>query len=177
MATPPTFSAGSVLTAAQMNTVGLWLVKSQAVGSGVSSVTVSSAFNADYDDYLIKWTGGTQSADTNIRLEMGSTTTGYYGSLLYGSYAGGGAQQAGNNNSPYWTWVGGGASAGATLHIELQMPYLTKETQITARVRYGTTYGQFVGTLANSTSYTDFKVTAWSGTMTGGTISVYGYRK
>jgi hypothetical protein len=41
MATPPDFSSGAVLTAAQMNSVGLWLVKTQTVGTAVSSVAVT----------------------------------------------------------------------------------------------------------------------------------------
>jgi hypothetical protein len=46
MATPPDFSSGAVLTAAQMNSVGLWLVKTQTVGTTVSSVAVTGDENA-----------------------------------------------------------------------------------------------------------------------------------
>ena len=53
MPTPPDFTAYTSLAAASLNKVGLWLVKTQAVGSGVSSVTVSSCFSADYDNYLV----------------------------------------------------------------------------------------------------------------------------
>ena len=52
MATPPTFSSGSVLTAAQMNAVGLWLVKTQTVGTAVSSVSVTDVFSSNYDNNL-----------------------------------------------------------------------------------------------------------------------------
>ena len=37
MATPPDFSSGQVLTSSAMNSVGLWLVKTQTVGTAVSS--------------------------------------------------------------------------------------------------------------------------------------------
>jgi len=37
----PVFASGDVLNASDMNGVGLWLVKTQAVGSGVASVTVT----------------------------------------------------------------------------------------------------------------------------------------
>jgi hypothetical protein len=37
--------------------------------------------------------------------------------------------------------------------------------------------GVFGGYLNDATSYTAFTITASSGTMTGGTITVYGYRK
>lgn len=154
----------------------LELVKTQTVGSAVSSVTVTNAFSATYDDYLIKWSGGTMTDNTNIYMRIGSITTGYYGSLLYGSYAGGGAQQAGNNGDPWWSWSGGGYAGGANLHVDIQAPFLSKETQITARIRYSTVYGTYTGHISNSTSCTDFNINAWSGTMTGGTIRVYGYR-
>ena len=68
MATPPTFSSGAVLTAAQMNSVGMWLVKTQTVGTAVSSVTVTGAFSADYDNYLILMSGGTGSDSASISI-------------------------------------------------------------------------------------------------------------
>ena len=49
----PVFATGDVLNASDMNAVGMWLVKSQTVGSGVSSVTVTGAFSSDYDNYRI----------------------------------------------------------------------------------------------------------------------------
>ena len=53
MATPPVFSAGAVLTAAQMNAVGLWEIKTQTIGTGVASFEVTGAFSSDYDNYKI----------------------------------------------------------------------------------------------------------------------------
>ncbi len=48
--TYPSFSAGDILTAADMNAVGLWLVKTQTVGTAVASVTVTDAFSSTYDN-------------------------------------------------------------------------------------------------------------------------------
>ena len=56
--TYPTFTNGQVLPASDLNAIGLWLVKSQTVGTGVSSVTVSNAFSADFDNYRIIYSGG-----------------------------------------------------------------------------------------------------------------------
>ena len=55
----PVFASGDVLNASDMNGVGLWLVKTQVIGTAVSSVTVTSAFTTDYDQYMITVTGGT----------------------------------------------------------------------------------------------------------------------
>ena len=52
MATPPDFSVGQVLTAAQMNAVGLWLIESKDVTSG-TLVQFDNKFTTDYDTYLL----------------------------------------------------------------------------------------------------------------------------
>jgi hypothetical protein len=172
----PDFSPGEVLTAAAMDSIGLWLVKTQTVGTGVSSVSVTGAFSADYDAYKIIWTGGTMSADTNLTMTIGNATTSYYLALVYGSFGGGSASVAGNSNTAQWSWGGGGGTDGADASVEVFNPFLTRTTQMQARVRYSSVYGNAVGHLANNTSYTSFAFAPASGTMTGGTIRVYGYR-
>lgn len=170
----PDFSPGEVLTAAAMDSVGMWLVKTQTVGTAVSSVTVTGAFSADYDNYLITVVNGTMSVDTSLTLAMGSTATGYYGSLIYSSYNTTTIAAINDNNTTKFTYAGGGNNVAA--YIEILQPYLANETQIRSRIRYSTTYGQYIGHLSNSTSYTSFVLSPFSGTMTGGTIRVYGYR-
>jgi len=62
----PSFASGEVLTAADMNAVGLWLVKTQTVGTGVPSVVVTDAFSANYDNYLVTISGIKTAAAANI---------------------------------------------------------------------------------------------------------------
>jgi hypothetical protein len=88
MATPPTFSSGTVLTAAQMNAVGLWLVKTQTIGNAVSSVAVTNAFSTDYDNYKIIISGGASSAQAFLTLQLGASATGYYYANSGVTYAG-----------------------------------------------------------------------------------------
>jgi hypothetical protein len=178
MATPPTFSAGAVLTAAQMNQLGCFLVKTQAVGSGVSSVTVTDAFSADYDSYKIVFTNGNASSVSNMALTLGATATGYYGFLMYGTPTSG-VLGAGTNNLSSWNYVGDTTASGATAVFELHNPFLSLRTQLSADYM-GTSataaFGSYRGLLNNSTSYTAFTLTPGAGTFTGGTIRVYGYR-
>jgi hypothetical protein len=174
MATPPDFTAGAVLTANQMDSVGLWLVESQAVGSGVSSITVTDAFSADYDNYLITYTGGT-SVDGNIQMRLDSATTGYFGSLVYGNYAANTVTGFGQNNGNEWSFAGGGGTYG-TCFIQVFQPFLETNTEMFARIRYATVYGTYNGHRGDNASYTDFTLIAGSGTFTGGTCRVYGYR-
>ena len=170
----PTFASGDVLNASDMNAVGLWLVKTQTVGTGVSSVTVTGAFSSTYDNYLIVDTGGTMSSDTAYALTLGSTATGYYYFLTYGSPLAATVNGDNGNNTTRFTHAGGASDRNGL--IDLQFPYLSRRTDFRSRVRYGTVYGTEIGVLDNATSYTAFTLTPLAGTMTGGTIRVYGYR-
>jgi hypothetical protein len=83
----PDFSPGEVLTAAAMDSIGLWLVKTVTIGSAVTSVPVADAFSSTYDNYLITVNGGASSTPNEIRLRLGSSTTNYFYQILFGQYA------------------------------------------------------------------------------------------
>ena len=178
-----TFTTGEVLTASDTNTYlansGLVYVKSQTVGSGVASVTVSSAFSSTYDNYLITWQGGSMSGDTALKLQLGSTTSQYYGAFIHTpNYAGTTVQNAGDNNTASFTYAGGGNSSQAISQIYLSGPNTATRTYITSSiVSYGTVFGTYSGVQLDTTQFTAFTFIPFSGTMTGGTITVYGYRK
>lgn len=179
MATPPDFVAGQILTAAQMNAIGLWEVKSQTIGTAVSSVTVTGAFSADYDSYLIRVTGGTASTSLGLNLTLGSTTTGYYWGGVTSSYAAGAPAAFSNANQPSWAFAGSGESSGLIMRVELNNPFLADETSysnVYATLRTTGSGGITVGYLNDTTSYTAFTITTSTGTITGGTIRVYGFR-
>jgi hypothetical protein len=174
--TYPVFASGDVLNASDMNGVGLWLVKTQAVGTGVSSVAVTGAFSADYDSYLLTYAGGTMSADTGIKLQLGASSTAYYGTYVYGLYTGTLLNASDNNNSVF-SYVGGGNSSGLSASITLHNPFLAQWTKIFASgVSWSTNMGSYTGVHASAVSYTGFTIAPLSGTFTGGTIRVYGYR-
>ena len=174
-----TFTTGEVLTASDTNTYlansGLVYIKQQTVGSGVASVTVSDAFSATYDSYLIIDTGGTMSNDTAIKMTLGAQVTGYYYFLTYGTYSASTVYGDNGSNLSAWNHAGGGGQR--TCYIELQNPYVAIATEMRARVRYGTVYGNEIGHQPATTSFTSFTFTPSAGTMSGGIIYVYGYRK
>ena len=177
-----TFTTGEVLTAADTNTYlansGLVYVKQQTIGSGVSSVTVSDAFNATYDNYKIVVSGGATSAQTSISLQLGSSTNTYYGVFLYGNYTTGGIAGAAINNASNFIYAAGADVSIINCNIELQNPYLAKFTNIQAlTVNYSTNRGHAIGEHETASSFTAFTVAPFTGTLTGGTITVYGYRK
>jgi hypothetical protein len=159
------------------NNIGLVLVKTQTVGTGVPSVTVTDAFNANFENYKITYSGGTQSVDSSLDILIGGSTTGYYAILVYALVTGS-LTFAALNNSSSFAWVGG-AAAGQASHadFELFMPFQARYTKIrNGQYQNGANYGVVNGEHRVATSYSSFTLQAPSGTMTGGTIRVYGYR-
>jgi hypothetical protein len=179
----PTFATGNVLTAADMNAVGLWLVKTQTVGSAVSSVTVTGAFSADYENYKIIYSGGTASVTVgDLLMTLGSTATGYYWGSSRVVYNGGTFQGSGSGASAGVSWrVGATTSTRIHMDCDLLQPFTAVQASYSSMAPYvgGTTSYSFAmlgGYLDNTTSYTAFTLTPNSGTISGGTIRVYGYR-
>jgi hypothetical protein len=174
----PDFSPGEVLTAAAMDSIGLWLVKTQAVGTAVASVEVTGAFSSDYDNYRITWTGGTLGGTENMRMILGATATGYYSQTIYQTYASNVAPfaNAPDNNAVRWTLVGVGTTAFASVRMDLFNPNRTTRTLMSAQYASNTAAGTSNGFLDNATAYTSFTLSPAAGTMTGGTVRVYGYR-
>ena len=159
---------------------GLRLVKKQTIGTGVSSVAVTSAFSATYENYLIVISGGVASGQTVLNTILGATVAGYYGSYINGSYTSTTVANANDNNSARWLYTGFADTNNIQGYNVIGAPFLTKNTTIKGTyVATGTTAssGTYAGYLNNSLSYTDFTITANTGgvTLTGGTIYVYGY--
>jgi hypothetical protein len=174
-----TFTTGEVLTAADTNTylanAGLVHVKGQTVGTAVSTVTVTNAFSSTYDAYRIVYSGGSSSALQAVALQMGTTNTNYYFVLYYNTY--GAAPTTLVNavgGSASWAYVGEMGN-GNVICVDVYNPYATEYTKYTGQY-VGSVTGTTGGELRNTTSYTDFNLTV-AGTITGGQINVYGYRK
>jgi hypothetical protein len=179
-----TFVAGDVLTAAQLNgsfttAGGLQFIKAQTIGTAVSSVAVTSAFSTTYDNYKIIISGGVGSANASLYLQLGSTTTGYYGGFAGATYAGA-SDSGGFANQANFQNCGRGSTNTLQMSVELQNVFLTKNTYANYAFILNDTAGRARmtgGFLNDSTSYTGFTIIAETGTLTGGTIAVYGYAK
>jgi len=177
MTTPPTFSSGAVLTAQNMNSVGLWLVKTQTIGSAVSSVAITGAFSSDYENYKIIVSGGVASTAVDLFFQFTGSTTAYYFAQSLVTYAGVSSTGSGVNST---SWVVGFGSTGAlNANMDIQGPNLAKTTQFGCNRPTISTTGSsiFVSGFHNvATAYTGFSIIPTSGTLTGGTIAVYGYK-
>jgi hypothetical protein len=156
---------------------GLTLVKTQTIGSGVSSVNVTSAFSSTYDNYKIVIVGGVGSTNQFINLKLGAATTAYYWAYSEYNFAASAGGAAGSNVANFER-VGYGTTATNFFSCDVFAPNLAKNTNISfnwiANVTGGGA-GQGGGLLNNTTQYTDFTIGV-AGTLTGGTIRVYGYQ-
>jgi hypothetical protein len=174
-----TYNGTSWVTWGTAPSSGLTLITSQTIGTGVSSVTVSNCFSSTYDNYKIIMTPGTSSADADIAMILGATTTGYYWAITGTTFANAAAKNAGSNASS-WAAIGHTHTDFMVLNIDVLAPNLAKNTHYSGPYMGGGGVGAVYhggGYLANTTQYTSFTLTPSSGTYTGGTINVYGYQK
>ena len=158
---------------------GLVLISSTTIGSAVSSVTISNVFSATYNNYKVIVSGGTATVATVMGLKLGATATGYYYSNTMFRYNNT-ASSTGAANQTSWYRLGTSALTRLSANFELQDPFNAKLTTINYLYADPTTTGEGgvgAGFLNDTTSYTDFTLIPASGTYTGGTISVYGYKK
>jgi hypothetical protein len=179
MATPPDFTTGAVLTAAQMNAVGLWLVKSQTIGSAVSGVDVTDAFSTDYDNYLISYSTVDSSVDqTGIFFRFGTiaspVTTNYKFAGKFMGYTGTNLDL--NQNTPGYWEVGGTETDIIAGAFNVYGPNLNARSTFTASFARSDAAFTIQGIHDASTQHTGFHIYPASGTLTGGKIRVYGYR-
>jgi hypothetical protein len=172
----PDFSPGEVLTAAAMDSIGLWLVKTQTVGSAVASVTVTDAFNADFSNYKIVITGtvGSNTADTNFQF-TGITGSVYISQGFFQS-SGVAAITTYTTNTTF-TPVGSLGNANNTqIILEISSPNLAAAKYMQIMTNSSLLRVNAACQIASTTQSTGFTLTPALGTITGGTIRVYGYR-
>jgi hypothetical protein len=159
---------------------GLQLITAQTIGSAVSSVPVSNVFSAAYDDYKIIVSGGVASTDLALNLTLGATATGYYSSGFNQSMTAATINATNTNNGTSFTSAVYCSTNALSGEIHINNPFSTKRTMVRYQAT-GTSTTYFVnqqqGFLNDANSYTGFTLTCSTGTITGGTICVYGYAK
>jgi hypothetical protein len=123
--------------------------------------------------------GGVGSAASNVSLQLGSTTTGYYAGYSLAIYSSATAFIAANNNAASFTRIGATSTSVIAANCDVLSPNLAKNTFIGGFYvdpGTGATSGSYGGFLNDTTAYTGFTIGLSGGTMTGGTIRVYGYK-
>jgi hypothetical protein len=181
-----TFTAGQVLTAAQMSSlqsnIGLGYINSFSATSG-TTVVCSSVFSSTYDAYRVVISDMRLAGGAFCSLKLGAAATNYYYGRLEVPFNNATALGRGGSGAGVATafdsfMIGDTVSAGAV--IDIFNPNLARQTTVnisTVDPRTGgvgvITYG---GIQSDTTSFTAFTFTAGN-TITNCKIDVYGYRK
>jgi len=177
----PVFAPFEILTADEMNKVGLWKVASVTGGNGAATLPVNDVFSSDYLHYRVIVTGGTVATGTTLRLRLGSSSTGYYAGYLLMVYSAAGGVFGNDNNAAFFTQVGHSApTTGTDAAFDVRFPFETQRTRFnTAFAQMGTALGSIHGAGYHNvaTSYTGFTLSTasaanWTSDLT---VTVYGY--
>jgi hypothetical protein len=180
MAAPPDFVAGQILTAAQMNLAGSWVVKRDTIASGGSSATISNAFNADFTHYRvlihnISVAAGTPTLLFQLRAGITTQATNYQWGGSLNNYAGGSALQANGTSS----WQVGAANNTASGHVDC-MIYRPFDAAITGFYSFSATGNaayQIGGVQTNATSFDQLVISLGSSTFNAiATVIIIGMR-
>lgn len=176
-----TFTSGQVLTASQMSTlqanIGLTYISSTTIGAGVTTVSVASCFSATYDNYRIVISNMVASNDGSPLLFKLNNSTGSTYSTL-------GTNMDFGSNTVYgaaFTSTGVRVLESSTTInssiIDVFMPFTASITTMNSCWTGNSHVGWYNGRDTNAVSQTGCSITISAGTITGGTIVVYGYRK
>jgi hypothetical protein len=194
-----TFTAGQILTAAQMTTLqknsGLTpMVPTSVAGTGVSvassgkvtfttatQITVNGCFTSAYDYYRVVMNVSTAVTGGlfNFQMRVGGVTaagaTDYSFSLLQSASAGTWLNLNFSAGTNVISLGYDAASATASSSIEIVAPALAQKTSFTVAGQYAGTPYTGGGQHALTTAYDGFVITPSAGSITG-TLMVYGYR-
>ena len=175
------WSSGEVLTAADLNAyAGLIPVKQQTIGTAVSSVTVTDAFSSTFDNYRVIVDIGDATNNAALQFTSPQETASVYdwamGYLTYTatpSWVNSGLATTTYVRLGFYTSDGTGQAGGAFV-FDVLRPNQALHTFVHSRA---TSYLlSFAGGRVYSTAQlTDLRLTLSTGTITGGTIRVYGY--
>jgi hypothetical protein len=162
----------------------LEFIKADTIGSGVSSHVWTGTFSSTYDSYRIVVSGGVASTATRLRLQLGTDTANHNSNAFTGNYTTNGLTGSVAGNVAYFDYIGAATTSTISGIIDLEGPFIAKQTMMTSTGEKNGTAGSTGGTGSvttgihtAATSFTTFNIKPASGTITGGTVAVYGYRK
>ena len=171
------FAAGATLTAAAMNTIGLFHVKTQTISGTPTSVTITSAFSSDFDNYrIIGHSLDCSTTGDDIEMELGnggSHTSGYYGNTRKSFYNAAWAYTQVNNTGPMPIGATNATAGAPHIDVTIYGPQMSQHTVWSASA--GSLRGYDVNGFYNvTTSFTSVTFEVTAGTWVGGEFRVYG---
>ena len=155
----------------------LTFIKSQAIVAGASTFTMSNAFSATYENYLLTAanlviSGATDQMRVTINGTSGSTYQSSFININFSS-----STITGTVASLVSTGVSMGDQTAASTQISANFysPFLAKATAINGQQSNTTGSRIFSGVDSNAASSTAFTITMATNTFTSGTFYLYGY--
>jgi hypothetical protein len=187
MATPPDFTTGQVLTAAQMNAVGLWLIDEVALTTVTNNI--SNVFSSDFNAYKIvvsnlnNATTSTRLVSLRFRNASGNDSDANYFfgyNLHYGGTSA--TSAASGQTSSELAYIGDSANDCGAITMDIMNPFLSTVATVYwyTAITWQPNVSAFVirnggGGIAETTSYTGFSIIGTTDNLSG-TVRVYGYR-
>jgi len=181
MATPPVFSAGAVLTAAQMNDVGMWLVTTQTF-TATSDLNIDNCFTSDFENYRIvgRFSSSNNGISVNFRwrTSSGDDTGAYYWRRGFYYTTGVFDLSQSGQTSDFICNASNTASAITSFSMDVYTPQSSSfRTNYNLQSYENNTplsvWNQ--GAYVNPVAHTGISIYPAAGTFTG-KISIYGYR-
>jgi hypothetical protein len=188
--TYPSFSSGEVLTAADMNAVGLWKV-GETTFTNQASPIYNNIFTTNYDVYRLVIRVGVASSGTNAYLRMrlvnsGGTvqTTNYVAKSLWSNTGVANTVFADQDTSSITFPLGpiGNTDNPGSMSVDIYNPFSSGSFTLYNGNFFGTQNGvaNYMGLFGGAhqvvASYTGLNFIATTGNISG-TVAVYGYRK
>lgn len=146
------------------------------IGNLVSSVTVNGAFSSLYNSYEIIYNNGVSSNLCDLRISSPqSTGSNYFSQGLQQTSGSATLTGLGYGGLTYWV-VGVIGTTSHGLKMTIHNPFLSRNTYFSAQLPGDYSIYTSGGVNNTANSLTAFTLTPQVGTLTGGQITVYGYR-
>ena len=165
----PTFSSGEILTATDMNAVGMWKVASGTLSLTTTATNVTGVFSSNYRNYrvIVNVTSRSTSNRMDMRFITGTTpqTAGYF--------SGGIGSDVSANTTLYFQRTNNDAqiflntTTGVSTYIwDVVNPNLARPTVFQGSVQAGAIIYSFGGIADGTTVHTGFQFFTTTGTAT-----------
>ena len=182
--TYPSFNVGDVLTASDMNAVGLWKITSGTISSqGTTPTNFTGVFNStNYKHYRLALYGDNGATNPQIRLRLldGSTpaqTGAYYAGGLAGNWASNTTLYFSASNASTFLVLGDNNNQDRSLMFDIMYPHEAEYTTFAGHATFtgdALTY-HWGGTHLVQTAYNGFQLFTNAGTIRL-RYDLYGYK-
>lgn len=179
----PDFSPGEVLTAAAMDSIGLWKI-AETTFSTTATPFINGCFSSNYQNYLVQFVvNGSGTGNLFFRTRSGINTP-ETGAVYdrYGFYFGAGGTTVSLNNNNlvggYSSDVAAGGNSRASGSLTIYSPNEATHTIVNSHTWDNSSGAVFFPShrIETTTQYTGIELTTIGGPTLTGTMRVYGYR-